>query len=230
MGRRDEPGDEPVPRRRTVARIGLFGGTFDPPHAGHTAVAADVADALGLDRVLWIPAGEPPHKDPDQPSPSHLRMEMVREAVRSDSRFEASAIELERPGPSFTVDTVRELHARHPGAPLFVIIGVDQYRALDTWRDPRGILELARLVVMDRDGATPEDVRPRVLEGVDRGPGADGAQPSVVFVPVRRVDLSSSGIRARVGSGESISGLVDPGVEAVVAREGLYAESRRPCA
>jgi nicotinate-nucleotide adenylyltransferase len=213
-----------------VEKIGLFGGTFDPPHIGHAAVAADVADALRLDRVLWIPAGEPPHKDPDQPSPSRLRMDMVREAIRADPRFEASAIELERPGASFTVDTVRELRARHPEAELFVIVGVDQYRALDTWRDPREILEHARFVVMDRAGATPDEFHPRVLEGIERGPLGDGSLPPVVFVPVRRVDLSSSGVRERARAGESITGLVDPGVEVVVAREGLYAGRRPPCA
>jgi nicotinate-nucleotide adenylyltransferase len=213
-----------------VERIGLFGGTFDPPHAGHAAVAADVANALGLDRVLWIPAGEPPQKGPHQPSPSRLRMEMVREAVRADPRFEASAIELERPGASFTVDTVRELRARYADAELFVIVGVDQYRALDTWRDPRGILEHARFVVMDRAGATADELHPRVLEGIVRGPLVAGPLPLVVFVPVRRIDLSSSAVRKRARSGESLTGLVDPGVETVVAREGLYAGPRPPCA
>lgn len=220
-GRRGETG---------VARIGLFGGTFDPPHVGHAAVAADVADALGLDRVLWIPAGEPPHKDPDRPSAPRLRMAMVQEAVGADPRFEASAIEVDRPGASFTVDTVRALRARYPEAELFVIVGVDQYRALDTWRDPRAILEEARFAVMDRGGATPNEFRPRVLEGIERGPRADGAMPPVVFVPVRRVDLSSSGVRARARAGQSITGLVAPGVEAIVAGEGLYAGARPPCA
>lgn len=203
-------------------RIGLFGGTFDPPHLGHTAVAADVADALGLDRVLWIPAGAPPHKDPDQPSPSRHRLEMVRAAVRADPRFEASPIEIERPGPSYTVDTVRAIRERYPRAELFVIVGVDQYRALDDWRDPREIVKEARFAVMNREGASPDRYRPRVLDGMERGPLASGSLPPVVFVPVRRVDLSSSAIRERVRVGLTVAGLVDREVERILERESLY--------
>ena len=205
-----------------VDRIGLFGGTFDPPHLGHTAVAADVADALGLDRVLWIPAGAPPHKDPDQPSPSRHRLEMVRAAVRADPRFEASPIEIERPGPSYTVDTVRAIRERYPRAELFVIVGVDQYRALDDWRDPREIVKEARFAVMNREGASPDRYRPRVLDGMERGPLASGSLPPVVFVPVRRVDLSSSAIRERVRVGLTVAGLVDREVERILERESLY--------
>jgi nicotinate-nucleotide adenylyltransferase len=132
-------------------RIGLFGGTFDPPHVGHVAVAGDVADALSLDRLLWIPAGDPPHKAGRLTSRA-VRLEMVRAAAASDPRFEVSTLEVDREGPSYMVDTVRELRRALPDAELFLIIGADQLKSFATWRDPHGILELVRLAVMDRAG------------------------------------------------------------------------------
>lgn len=211
-------------------RIGLFGGTFDPPHCGHVSVARDVADRLELDRVLWIPAGEPPHKPSDRPAAAALRLEMTRSTVVADPRFEASTLEVERDGPSYTVDTVRAVRAERPEAELFVIIGVDQYHELDSWRDPLGILEEARLVVIDRGGASAEAVHPRVLDGIGRAPLADlGAVsdreplPPIVFVRVGRVDISASEIRARRRRAEDIRGMVPASVFAIVEREGLYA-------
>lgn len=225
---------EPERRREAVTapqRVGLFGGTFDPPHCGHVAVARDVADALRLDRVLWIPVGEPPHKDPAGASPPGVRLEMTRAAAAADPRFEVSTIEIERPGPSFTVDTVRAMRGRIPDAELFVILGVDQYRELDGWRDPAGILEHARLAVMDRAGASADAVHPRATAGMEKRalePGGLGRLPPVVFVPVRRVDVSSSDIRARLGraggSGEqALEAMVPAEVRAIIEREGLYA-------
>ena len=215
-------------------RVGLFGGTFDPPHNGHVSVAKDVADALRLDRVLWIPAGEPPHKDAWQPSAASCRLAMVRAAATEDDRFEASAIEVERSGPSYTVDTVRALRAELGDRHFFLIIGVDQYRAFDAWRDPIGILEHAHLAVMDRMGESARSVHPQSLGGaekprVDESRGADQIEVSgdpsakcVVFAPVRRIDLSSTEIRDRVRAAEDVSRLVPVPVLEIIEREGLY--------
>lgn len=193
-------------------RIGIFGGTFDPPHVGHVAVAADVLRHLVLDRLLWIPAGDPPHK-PDQPlTPAPLRLEMTRAAAAGEPRFEVSEMEVRRGGPSYTVDTVRALAAEAAGAHLFLVMGADQVRTLATgWREPTTILELTVLALMDREGDDAMQVSPE-LPGMERA----------VHVPVRRVDVSSTRVRERVAAGEDVSALVPPGVLAVIEREGLY--------
>lgn len=193
--------------------IGVFGGTFDPPHIGHVRVAVDVADHLGLDRLIWIPAGRPPHKAHSVVTDPLVRLEMVRLAAAADPRFEVSSIELERPGPSFMVDTLRALRELHPRAELFLILGADEVRNLPTtWRQPRSVLRLARLAIMDREGDSALAAAP-ALPGMERA----------VHVAVRRVDVSSTAVREAVRSGKDYEALLPPGVAAVVRREGLYA-------
>lgn len=193
-------------------RLGLFGGTFDPPHNGHVFVARDVADALALDQVLWIPAGAPPHKDPACLSPGPLRLEMVQAAARADPRFRVVDLELRREGRSYTVDTLRALAADHPGARLFLLVGADQIRTFEHgWREPLEILRMATLVLMDREGEVAPDVAPD-LPGMERA----------LHVAVGRVDISSSDVRARVAEGKDVSLLVPAAVAAVVERERLY--------
>ena len=228
---------DPEAKARPGRRVGLFGGTFDPPHNAHVSVARDVTDALRLDRVLWIPVGEPPHKDAWEPSAASSRLAMVRAAASADHRFEVSAIEVERSGPSYTVDTVRALRAQLGDADLFLIIGVDQYRAFDAWRDPAGILEHACLAVMDRVGESARSVCPEVLTVSERhardgSPGPDEIEVSagppvtrVVFAPVERIDLSSTEIRKRVRAGDDVSRLVPAPVLEIIEREGLYRAS-----
>lgn len=175
------------------------------------AVAQDVADALSLDRLLWVPAGYPPHKRERSVSPGGVRLAMVRAAAAADARFEAATFELERPGPSFTVDTVRALRAERPGAELFLILGADQLAAFDTWREPEEIGRLVRLAVMDRGSAS--------------AASAARAQPvaaSAVVVPVRRIDVSSTEVRARVREGLDVTDLVPAGVREIIERERLY--------
>ncbi len=204
-------------------RIGIFGGTFDPPHVGHVSAARDVADTLDLDRVLWLPAARSPHK-PDQPLTStELRLEMVRAIAGADDRFRVDDSEVRRAPPSYTVDTLEDLRRRHPDAQLYLIIGVDQYRAFDAWRDPERVRELATLAVMDRDGmpveavefeAVPASSAPRI--------STDAGQKPIVGVPVHRVDVSSTTVRARAAAGLPLNGFVPDEVGKIIEREGLY--------
>ncbi len=204
MGRR---ADEEPPE----LRLGVFGGTFDPPHNGHRRVAGDVAELLELDRVLWIPARVPPHKIGNGLTDPSLRLEMTRAAVADDPRFEASDLEIRRSGPSYMADTLAALAERHPHAALFLILGVDQYRHFAEWCRPDDILRLATLVVMDRGGEEPRHTVPGV-------PGAERA----VFVSVTRVDVSSTLVRDTLAHGGSARELVPADVLAIIEREGLY--------
>jgi nicotinate-nucleotide adenylyltransferase len=203
----------PAGRSGRPIRLGVFGGTFDPPHAGHVRVARDVADALALDRVLWIPARSPPHKTGTGISPPALRREMTAAACAADPRFEVSDVELRREGPSWTVDTLRALREAHPGAELYLILGADQVGTLaDGWREPEEVLRLAVPVIMDREGESAAAAAPD-LPGMERA----------VHVPVTRVDVSSTEVRARVRAGEDVSAMVPEGVLRVIVREGRYA-------
>ena len=175
-------------------------------------MAAEVAWRLRLDRVLWVPAGAPPHKPRAPLSTSELRLAMVRAAIQGRPGFEVATLELERPGPSYTVDTVRELAELHPELELFVIVGADQYEAFRTWKEPDTILDHATLVVMDRAGEAASAPVP---------PDASGR---IVRVDVDRVDISSSEVRERVGRGEAIDDLVPPGVRSIIESAGLYRE------
>lgn len=201
----------PAPEGACGRRVGVFGGTFDPPHVGHVAVVRDVADALSLERVLWVPAGVSPHKLDRPPSPAALRLEMVRAAASADPRFEVSDFETARPGPSFTVDTLRELRSRWTGTELFLILGADQLRVFASWHEAGEILRLATPALMDREGETTSAVAPP-LAGMERA----------VHVPVRRVDVSATQVRAAVAAGQDVSALVPAGVRDVIEREGLY--------
>lgn len=187
-------------------RQGIFGGTFDPPHLGHLVVAQDAWSALGLDRVVFIPAAVPPHKR-GRITPAELRLEMLRAATAGDERFEVSDLELRRPGPSYTVDTLRELRERDPTCALFLLLGADQFIEFHTWREAEEIARLATLVVLSRGGL--DTGSPRI------------AVPHRVL-PVTRIDISATEIRRRVQAGEPIRYLVPRGVEEIVEREGLY--------
>lgn len=187
-------------------RLGVFGGTFDPPHLGHLVAASDAAQALGLDRVLWVPSAQHPLKGDRVRTPAEVRLEMVRAAVAGDPRFAAEDLELRREGPSYTVDTLRELRKRHPGAELCFLTGADNLRELPLWREPDEIARLARLIVVSRAG-----------EGVPAG-----VEYPVELVRVTRVDVSATEVRRRVAAGESIRYLVPGAVREVIERERLY--------
>ena len=188
-------------------RIGILGGTFDPPHNGHLLAAGDAFDALGLDRVLWIPAAVQPLKASQDCAPAPDRLAMVRCVVDADQRFAVSAMEIDRGGLSYTVDTLATLAAEMPGAALFWLIGADAVQTFAKWREPERIVQLATLALLARGG-----------ELVDEGtlPGTP------VVVEGRRIDISSTEIRRRVREGKSIRGFVPDSVEAYIASARLY--------
>ena len=191
-----------------MARIGVFGGSFDPPHVGHLIVARDVVEALDLDRLLLIPAADPPHKPAGTGAPAATRVRMLEAAVAGDAVLAVSRIELERGGQSFTVDTLRELRGRFPGDELHLVIGVDQLEAFASWKEPEEVARLARLVVMSREGREPR--RPA------------GVLVEYRTVPVTRIDLSSTDIRRRIREGRSVRNRVPDAVLRVIEEEVLY--------
>ena len=184
-------------------RLGVFGGTFDPPHIGHLVAAQDALSVLHLDRVILVPARVPPHKLHRPVTPGEIRLELVQAAVGGDPRFEVDDEELRRPGPSWTIDTLRALSERRPGSRLFLLLGTDQFSEFGTWRDPDGIRRLAEVAVLSRAGEAP-------------------ASEGCISVPVTRIDVTSTDIRQRVAEGRPIRYLVPAAVEALIGRYGLY--------
>jgi nicotinate-nucleotide adenylyltransferase len=191
----------------SVSNIGIFGGTFDPPHVGHLIAAQDACEALSLGRFIFVPAAEPPHKRGRGVSPSSVRLAMLEAAVADNPTFEISTLELERSGPSYTVDTLRALATEFPGATLHLLIGVDQVREFSTWYEWEEVLKLAQIVMLTRAG------------GEEAGPRAPFVRQ---IVKVTRIDVSSTLVRARVAAGLSIRYLVPQAVEEIIVRAGLY--------
>ncbi len=194
-------------------RLGIFGGTFDPPHLGHLIVAQDACSALRLDGVLFVLAASPPHKQGRAHTPAAVRLEMLDAATAGDPRLRTSDVELRRDGPSYTVDTLRQLAADNPAAELFLLIGADQAREFGTWREPDEIARLATVVALSREGeaAPPEPDRPWMR-----------------WLPVTRIDISATDIRRRVAAGEPIRYLVPSAVDTIIRREGLYRTTESP--
>ena len=190
-------------------RTGVFGGTFDPPHVGHLLVALDAADALALDRLLWIPAATQPFKADDPMSDPAHRLAMTALLTDADARFVTDAVEIGRGGLSYTVDTLRTLEARDPGTAWVLCVGADAFRGFQRWREPREIARLATVAVLARAGT-----------GAD--PAALAAVPGATEVAVRRVDVSSTEVRARLRAGRSVRGFVTEPVAAYIAAHGLY--------
>jgi nicotinate-nucleotide adenylyltransferase len=197
-------------------RLGILGGTFNPPHLGHLVCAQEAHAQLGLDRVLLMPARVPPHKRLAPGAPDgEQRFELCLLAIDDDERFGVSRVELDRPGPSYTVDTLRALRAADPQDELTFIVGGDMARGLPGWREPEQLLGLATLAVAERAGAAREDVRGelRPLAGAER----------VAFFDMPRIDVSSSMVRERVAVGRPIRYLVPDAVAQRIAAWGLYA-------
>jgi nicotinate-nucleotide adenylyltransferase len=195
--------------------IGIMGGTFDPIHVGHLAVAEEAREALGLDRVLFIPAGQPPHKLPAVVTPVEHRVAMVELAIADNPAFELSLVEVDRQGPSFTVDTVEALARDHPDGVLHLIVSAETFAELPTWHEPERLFAAARMAVVPREGYPAPD--PAWL--ADAFPGREDR---VDYLEGPRLGLSSTALRARVAAGRSIRYLVPATVAAYIAEHQLY--------
>ncbi|HYM52257.1 MAG TPA: nicotinate-nucleotide adenylyltransferase [Candidatus Dormibacteraeota bacterium] len=212
-------GQRTKPRREVsgprVERIGVLGGTFDPPHIGHLWLATMAADALELDRVLFMPAAQPPHKRRGEVSSAAERLLLTRIAIDGDPTFALSPIEMERPGPSFTVDSVEELLRLYPDVRLYLLMAADALAGIDTWREPERLLALVEWAVGPRAGSGLPD-----RDELRRRFGAAAARIHLLEGPT--LDVSASEIRRRVAAGQAIRYLVPRAVEELIIERGLY--------
>ncbi len=196
-----------------MARVGLLGGTFNPPHVGHLVCAVQALAQLRLERVLLVPVHEPPHKAIEADPGVEHRVEMCRRAAAGEDRLAVSRADADVPGPSFTVATLRRLHEHSPGDQLTFIVGGDMALSLPTWREPEAVLELAELGVGEREGVRRADIAERL--------GALGAD-RLRFFDMPRLDVSSSLIRRMIAAGLPIRHLVPAPVEAYIEQARLY--------
>ena len=197
-------------------RIGVFGGTFDPPHLGHLILATEAAYRLRLTRVLWVLTPDPPHKLTVPVSPVEYRLQMVRAIIASDALSEFSRVDLDRPGPYYAVDTLRLLQKANPDAELVYLMGGDSLRDLPTWYHPNELLNIcAVLGVMHRVG---EDIDLAALEKQ-----LPGLAARVEFIIAPLMDISSSQIRQRIANGQPFKHFLTRSVYTIIRMNGLYA-------
>ncbi len=194
-------------------KIGLLGGTFDPIHTGHLGAASAAADCAGLDRVIFVPSAEPPHRGAAVAS-AEDRLAMCRLAIEGEPLFEVSDVEVRRGGRSYTVDTLRELRARLPGDELFLILGWDAAKMMPTWRDPEAVLDLATVLVVSRPGTEPPDLHDLESAGLAEG--------RVVLCLRATPNVSGSALRRAIADGEPVSGKLAGSVERYIATHHLY--------
>ncbi|MEO7457357.1 MAG: nicotinate-nucleotide adenylyltransferase [Gemmatimonadaceae bacterium] len=187
-------------------RLGIFGGSFDPPHLGHLLPIIDAAEALNLDTVRFVPAGEQPFKVGRAAASAAHRLAMTERLVAGIPGFAADPAEIDRPGLSFTVDTVRQMAAAHPDAELVLLLGADAFALFEQWREPERIRALASIAVLHRGGDAP--------------PIPDDA--TVQVLQTRRVDISSTELRARAADGRTIRGFTPGAVADYIAEHRLY--------
>lgn len=192
-------------------RLALFGGSFDPPHIGHLLAAGDALDQLALDRIVFVPAATQPLKAGRTAATAEQRLAMVRLLVANDPRFDVSAFEVEQGGLSFTVNTLAHFAKLQPARELFLLLGADVLESFGQWREPGRILQLARLVLLERRRDESSTPLPPELDGAN-----------VMRLQTRRIDISSTEIRERVRLGKPIRGFVTDDVAAFIARDGLY--------
>lgn len=203
-------------------RIGIYGGSFDPVHYGHLLLAESCREQCALDKVFFVPAATSPHKRRLVTSAGKDRAEMLRLAIGGHPQCEVQTWELDRGGVSYTVETMREVKEKFPGAQRFLLMGADSLLEFPSWRDPDQICLLASIVVVDRPGNPPISFQPiRALLGQSQSEEFQGMQ-----VEMPRIDISSSDIRERVRTGRSIRYRTPRSVEAYIAAQGLYRGDR----
>ena len=219
----------------TPARVGIMGGTFDPIHLGHLAGARVAAETLGLDRVLLIPSSLPPHR-PDRPQASgYHRFAMTALAVAGVPGWEASDIELVRPGASYTFDTLTALRKQDEGSQFFFISGADAFAEIAAWWRYPDVLDLANFVVIARSGSSIDRLRsrlpelgPRMVDSAPHDHPGHPARPAIFLVNAQTPDVSSTEIRARAARAETLAGLVADSVASHIAAHRLYAWRGQP--
>ncbi len=197
-----------------VGRIGILGGTFDPPHLGHLILAEYAASALDLEQLLFVLAGDPPHKQDEYKVPLEHRLAMLELAIADNSRFSISRVDIDRPGPHYSVDMVQIIQQDYPDAALFFVMGGDSLRDLPRWHRPADFIRLCKLAVMQRpDDRVEPDIHAAVLpELAER----------VVMIAAPLIGISSTEIVERIAAGQSIRYLVPEAVRAYIEEHQLY--------
>jgi nicotinate-nucleotide adenylyltransferase len=199
-------------------RVGILGGAFNPPHVGHLVCAQEALVQLELEKVVFMPVGQAPHRELESDPGAEARLEMVELAVGDDGRFAVSRTELDRSGPSYTADTLRELGEKAPGDELFLILGGDQAAALPTWREPEAVLSLATVAVVERTNWSRNAIGIKVgrLRGAER----------IRYLDMPVIQVSSSAIRRRVAEGLPIRYLVPDKVASYIGANDLYGAAK----
>jgi nicotinate-nucleotide adenylyltransferase len=196
-------------------RLGIFGGTFDPPHVGHLILAAEACSQLALDRLLWVLTPDPPHKQNQPLTPVEHRLAMVRLAIAEDPGFEISGVDLERPGPHYAIDTLHLLASQYPGAGLVYLMGGDSLRDLPTWRFPTDLVAACLFLgVLRRPG---DSIDLAALEKT-----IPGVTAKVRYVDAPQIDIASHEIRARIAEGRPFRYFLSPAVLAYIEEQALY--------
>jgi nicotinate-nucleotide adenylyltransferase len=195
-------------------RVGILGGAFNPPHIGHLVCGQEALLQLALDRVVFVPVGQAPHREIEDDPGAEARLELVELAIADDDRFETSRIELDREGPSYTSDTLREMRRNAPSDEHFLILGGDQAAGLPTWHEPEEVLSLATVAVVERVSWTRNAIGIKIarLKGSER----------VRYLDMPLIQVSASAIRRRVALGRPIRYLVPDAVASYVLANGLY--------
>lgn len=199
-------------------RLGVLGGTFDPPHIAHLIHAEQAREQLALERILWVPAADPPHKQGIPITPIEHRVAMLRLAIEGHPAFELSLIDVQRPGPHYSVDMLDDVAHCYPGAALFFLIGADSLRDLSTWHDPAGLIARAMLVVMPRPSVQVDIAQ---LETI-----LPGLSSRLILLDAPLLEISSSTLRSHVATGRTIRYMVPQAVEAYIHEHGLYQNAR----
>jgi nicotinate-nucleotide adenylyltransferase len=192
----------------------VLGGAFNPPHVGHLLLARTAASALGLNRVMLVPTGRAPHKTIEDDPGGEVRLRLTEQAAEGEEGVDASGIEVEREGPSYTYLTLEQLHEEDPNRELFFLMGADVAAGLPSWKRPERVVELARLGIAGRPGVDGGEVEAALREV--------GAADRAEMIDMPECKVSSSMVRERAAAGESLEGLVPEAVAAMIEREGLY--------
>lgn len=196
-------------------RVGVFGGTFDPPHLGHLILAAEACDQLKLERLLWVLTAQPPHKQNQPIRPVEVRMELLQAALKGDSRFEVSRVDIDRPGPHYALDTLRLLQEQMPQAQLFYLMGGDSLHDLPIWHEPQQFLDsCAGLGVMRRPGSRID------LAEIEKF--LPGISSCVTFIDAPLLEISSQEIRRRIAGGHTFRYYLPTAVYELIQKQHLY--------